>query len=129
MFVLGYGLHLADLYRNLRRGRRRPATRADDPTLRVELYGVPMHVHGPADAGGRVDGRGGDVIAVAVGVRVEVPTNKPIVLLRGEGRDRAYLPIFIGAPEATAIVYALQGMDDAAADDARPLKTVLDDLA
>jgi uncharacterized protein len=45
-----------------------------------------------------------------MGVRVEVPTNQPIVLLREEGGTR-YLPIFIGPPEATAIVYALQGMD------------------
>lgn len=44
-----------------------------------------------------------------VGVRVEVPTNQPIVLLREEEGER-YLPIFIGPPEATAIVYALQGM-------------------
>jgi hypothetical protein len=45
-----------------------------------------------------------------MGVRVEVPTNQPIVLLREESGTR-YLPIFIGPPEATAIVYALQGMD------------------
>lgn len=45
-----------------------------------------------------------------VGVRVEVPTNQPIVLLREEEGSR-YLPIFIGPPEATAIVYALQGME------------------
>lgn len=45
-----------------------------------------------------------------VGVRVEVPTNQPIVLLREEEGAR-YLPIFIGPPEATAIVYALQGLD------------------
>ncbi|MFA5884414.1 MAG: bifunctional nuclease family protein [Acidimicrobiia bacterium] len=45
-----------------------------------------------------------------MGVRVEVPTNQPIVLLREESGAR-YLPIFIGPPEATAIVYALQGMD------------------
>jgi bifunctional DNase/RNase len=45
-----------------------------------------------------------------VGVRVEVPTNQPIVLLR-EGEGGRYLPIFIGPPEATAIVYALQGME------------------
>jgi len=45
-----------------------------------------------------------------VGVRVEVPTNQPIVLLREEEGQR-YLPIFIGPPEATAIVYALQGME------------------
>jgi bifunctional DNase/RNase len=45
-----------------------------------------------------------------VGVRVEVPTNQPIVLLRDDAGGR-YLPIFIGPPEATAIVYALQGME------------------
>lgn len=45
-----------------------------------------------------------------IGVRVEVPTNQPIVLLREEEGAR-FLPIFIGPPEATAIVYALQGME------------------
>ncbi len=45
-----------------------------------------------------------------VGVRVEVPSNQPIVLLR-EAEGSRYLPIFIGTPEATAIVYALQGME------------------
>lgn len=45
-----------------------------------------------------------------IGVRVEVPSNQPIVLLREDGGNR-YLPIFIGPPEATAIVYVLQGME------------------
>jgi bifunctional DNase/RNase len=45
-----------------------------------------------------------------IGVRVEVPSNQPIVLLR-ETEGTRFLPIFIGAPEATAIVYAMQGMD------------------
>ena len=63
-----------------------------------------------------------------IGVRVEVPTNQPIVLLREEEGTR-FLPIFIGSPEATAIVYALQGLATP-----RPLthdlfKTVLDDLS
>ncbi|ROO84627.1 hypothetical protein EDD29_2154 [Actinocorallia herbida] len=40
-----------------------------------------------------------------VGVRVEVPTNQPIVLLKEVGGDR-YLPIWIGAVEATAIAVA-----------------------
>ncbi|GAB2863783.1 bifunctional nuclease family protein [Actinocorallia aurea] len=40
-----------------------------------------------------------------VGVRVEVPTNQPIVLLKEIGGDR-YLPIWIGAVEATAIAVA-----------------------
>ena len=43
-----------------------------------------------------------------VGVRVELPTNTPIVLLREVGGDRRMLPIFIGPPEATAIAFALE---------------------
>ncbi len=44
-----------------------------------------------------------------VGVRVEMPTNQPIVLLREISGDR-YLPIWIGAVEATAIAFAQQGV-------------------
>lgn len=44
-----------------------------------------------------------------LGVRVEMPTNQPIVLLREHGGER-YLPIWIGAAEATAIAYAQQGV-------------------
>lgn len=42
-----------------------------------------------------------------VGVRVELPSNSPIVLLREREGDRRVLPIFIGGPEATAIAFAL----------------------
>ena len=45
-----------------------------------------------------------------VGVRIELPTNQPIVLLREEGGPR-YLPIWIGATEATAIAFALEGVE------------------
>src|SRR5260370_37982338 len=44
-----------------------------------------------------------------VGVRVEMPTNQPIVLLK-EMQGERYLPIWIGAVEATAIAFAQQGM-------------------
>jgi hypothetical protein len=44
-----------------------------------------------------------------VGVRVELPTNQPIVLLKEADGDR-YLPIWIGAVEATAIAFALQNV-------------------
>jgi bifunctional DNase/RNase len=44
-----------------------------------------------------------------VGVRVEVPSNQPIVLLRELAGER-YLPIWIGAVEATAIAFAQQGV-------------------
>lgn len=43
-----------------------------------------------------------------VGVRVERPTNQPLVLLR-ETEGNRYLPIWIGAVEASAIAYAQQG--------------------
>lgn len=45
-----------------------------------------------------------------VGVRIELPTNTPIVLLREVGGSR-YLPIWIGAGEATAIAFALEGVE------------------
>ncbi len=44
-----------------------------------------------------------------VGVRVEMPSNNPIVLLRERAGTR-YLPIWVGAVEATAIAYAQQGI-------------------
>lgn len=44
-----------------------------------------------------------------MGVRVEMPSNQPIVLLREAAGDR-YLPIWIGAVEATAIAFAQQGV-------------------
>jgi bifunctional DNase/RNase len=44
-----------------------------------------------------------------VGVRVEMPSNNPIVLLRDRDGGR-YLPIWVGAVEATAIAYAQQGI-------------------
>ena len=45
-----------------------------------------------------------------VGVRVELPSNQPIVLLKETAGER-YLPIWIGAVEATAIAFALQGIE------------------
>jgi uncharacterized protein len=44
-----------------------------------------------------------------VGVRVELPSNNPIVLLREREGDR-FLPIWIGAAEAQAIAFFLQGI-------------------
>ena len=46
-------------------------------------------------------------------VRVELPTNNPVVLLQEVEGARRTLPIFIGAPEATAIAFALQGIPTA----------------
>jgi uncharacterized protein len=44
-----------------------------------------------------------------VGVRVELPGNQPILLLK-ETQGERYLPIWIGAVEATAIAFAQQGV-------------------
>ena len=44
-----------------------------------------------------------------VGVRVEMPSNAPMVLLREVGGTR-YLPIWIGAAEAAAIANAQEGI-------------------
>ncbi len=48
-----------------------------------------------------------------VGVRVELPSNTPIVLLRStdESTGPLMLPIFIGGPEATAIAMAQEGVE------------------
>ena len=42
-----------------------------------------------------------------VGVRIEMPSNQPIVLLR-EMEGRTFLPIWVGSTEATAIAFAQQ---------------------
>ncbi|MDO8646269.1 MAG: bifunctional nuclease family protein [Candidatus Planktophila sp.] len=44
-----------------------------------------------------------------VGVRVEMPSNQPIVLLKEIDGSR-FLPIWVGANEATAIAFAQQGL-------------------
>lgn len=47
-----------------------------------------------------------------LGVRVEMPGNQPIVLLREVSGTR-YLPIWVGAAEASAISLAQQGIEAA----------------
>ena len=44
-----------------------------------------------------------------VGVRIQFPSNQPIILLREQEGFR-YLPIWVGAVEATAIAYAMEGV-------------------
>ncbi len=44
-----------------------------------------------------------------IGVRVELPSNQPIVLLKEKEGPR-YLPIWIGGNEATAIATAMEGV-------------------
>lgn len=62
-----------------------------------------------------------------VGVRVELPTNQPLVLLREREGER-FLPILIGAPEATAIAFALQGIVMPRPTTHDLMRTMLDDL-
>jgi len=45
-----------------------------------------------------------------IGVRIELPTNTPILLLR-EHEGVLYLPIWIGTAEATAIALALESVE------------------
>lgn len=53
---------------------------------------------------------GSDMILVeVVGVRVEMPSNQPIILLK-EMEGTRFLPIWVGAVEATAIAFAQQGV-------------------
>jgi len=64
-----------------------------------------------------------------VAVRVELPSNTPVVVLRELDARQRQLSIFIGNPEATAIAFALEGVDTP-----RPLThdlfcDVLDELA
>lgn len=44
-----------------------------------------------------------------VGVRIELPSNQPLVLLK-EAAGTRHIPIWIGAPEASAIAFVQQGI-------------------
>ena len=62
------------------------------------------------------------------GVRVELPTNQPVVLLREREGER-YLPIWIGASEAAAIALSLQGVVTPRPMTHDLMKNMLDDLS
>ena len=63
-----------------------------------------------------------------VGVRLELPANTPIVILRETEGRRRVVPIYIGGPEAAAIHYALEGIEPARPLTHDLLKNVLDEL-
>jgi bifunctional DNase/RNase len=46
-----------------------------------------------------------------VAVRVELPSNTPVMVLRELSGRHRQLSIFIGGPEATAIAFALEGVE------------------
>lgn len=53
----------------------------------------------------------GDVRQVdVVGVRLELPSNQPVLILRDQQATR-YLPLWIGTAEATAISLVLEGVE------------------
>lgn len=62
------------------------------------------------------------------GVRVELPSNQPIVLLKERDGER-FLPIWIGAAEAAAIAMALQGVATPRPMTHDLLKNILDEMA
>ncbi len=44
------------------------------------------------------------------GIRLEIPQNTPVLMLREQNGAKRIMPIYIGAPEASAIHYALEGL-------------------
>lgn len=62
------------------------------------------------------------------GVRIELPTNQPIVLLREAAGER-FLPIWIGQAEAAAIALALQGVVTPRPMTHDLLKNILDEMS
>jgi uncharacterized protein len=89
--------------------------------------GVRVAVPGAAEVCEPRWGQGVNELTV-VGVRVELPSNQPIVLLKEASGDR-YLPIWIGAVEATAIAFAQQGVVPARPLTHDLLKDVLEALS
>jgi uncharacterized protein len=63
-----------------------------------------------------------------VAVRIELPGNTPVVLLREVAGANRLLPIFIGQPEATAIAFAIDGVVTPRPMTHDLLKNVLDEL-
>jgi bifunctional DNase/RNase len=63
-----------------------------------------------------------------VGVRVEMPSSAPIAILREVGGTHRVLPIFIGAPEAMAIAFALEEVATPRPMTHDLFREVLDDL-
>jgi bifunctional DNase/RNase len=63
-----------------------------------------------------------------VTVRVEMPANTSVVLLRERADGRRLLPILIGNSEATAIAYALDGVETPRPMTHDLMKNLLDEL-
>src|SRR5215207_4626987 len=102
-------------------GRERPGTHRAFWKV-APPHGVPRGRAAPCSvgrAGGALGRRRGVNELRVVGVRVELPVNQPIVLLKEADGER-YLPIWIGAVEASAIAFEQQGV--------RPARPLTHDL-
>ncbi len=63
-----------------------------------------------------------------VGVRVDMPSNTPVLLLREQEGERRLLAIMIGGPEAQAIAFALDGVETRRPMTHDLITTIIDDL-
>ena len=63
-----------------------------------------------------------------VGVRVEIPANTPMLLLRERDGAHRLLPIYIGNPEAASIHSALEGVEPPRPMTHDLMCTVIEDL-
>ncbi|MDE0803242.1 MAG: bifunctional nuclease family protein [Acidimicrobiales bacterium] len=63
-----------------------------------------------------------------VGVRVDMPSNTPVLLLREQEGERRLLAIMIGGPEAQAIAFALDGVETRRPMTHDLIATLIDDL-
>lgn len=62
-----------------------------------------------------------------LGIRIELPTNQPLILLKEKGGDRV-LPIWIGFSEAVAIALRMQEIETARPMTHDLIKNMLDEL-
>ena len=119
-FVVGYGLDFRERYRNLPTSCRSTTWRRCGPTrMPCSLLDRRRRPEVARRADPRIPCQLAMIEMELTGVRVELPTNQPIVLLREKGGER-YLPIWIGAVGGRLDRDGAAGGRHPAADDPRP---------